>query len=236
MTSAAEEFFSCNICLDTASNPVLTRCGHLYCWPCLYRWMKARPLERLCPVCKVQLHETSIIPIYGRGRGETSPPRTPPKIMTPADCGHDSCDALPPTLLESPVPSRPSVVARTPVMTPVRTPTAPPARGAMDAVLPPGVDDSSGPVTDTLYSMLGLNLVFPGAGAEADLRALSPEQVRARSHPPRLSQQHRAPCSAVMRVCVPASAASTGLLVSLATHPWIVCYPLLAARLRRRGT
>ena len=72
--------------------------------------------------------------------------------------------------------------------------------------------------------------------AEADLRALSPEQVRARSHPPRLSQQHRAPCSAVMRVCVPASAASTGLLVSLATHPWIVCYPLLAARLRRRGT
>ena len=38
------------------------------------------------------------------------------------------------------------------------------------------------------------------------------------------------------RVCVPASAASTGLLVSLATHPGIVCYPLLAARLRRRGT
>ena len=29
--------FECNICLDLASHPVITLCGHLYCWPCLYR-------------------------------------------------------------------------------------------------------------------------------------------------------------------------------------------------------
>lgn len=28
--------FECNICLDIASEPMLTTCGHLYCWPCIY--------------------------------------------------------------------------------------------------------------------------------------------------------------------------------------------------------
>jgi hypothetical protein len=31
------EAFECNICLELASQPVVTLCGHLYCWPCLYR-------------------------------------------------------------------------------------------------------------------------------------------------------------------------------------------------------
>jgi E3 ubiquitin-protein ligase RNF5 len=34
--------FECNICLELASEPVVTLCGHLYCWPCLYRWGPAR--------------------------------------------------------------------------------------------------------------------------------------------------------------------------------------------------
>ena len=28
--------FECNICLEIASDPVITLCGHLYCWPCIY--------------------------------------------------------------------------------------------------------------------------------------------------------------------------------------------------------
>jgi len=29
--------FECNICLETASEPVITLCGHLFCWPCIYQ-------------------------------------------------------------------------------------------------------------------------------------------------------------------------------------------------------
>jgi hypothetical protein len=29
--------FECNVCLELAKEPVVTLCGHLYCWPCLYR-------------------------------------------------------------------------------------------------------------------------------------------------------------------------------------------------------
>lgn len=32
--------FDCNICLDAVTQPVVTRCGHLYCWPCLFRWLE----------------------------------------------------------------------------------------------------------------------------------------------------------------------------------------------------
>ena len=29
--------FDCNVCYETAREPVVTMCGHLYCWGCLYR-------------------------------------------------------------------------------------------------------------------------------------------------------------------------------------------------------
>ena len=30
--------YECNICYEVAAEPVVTMCGHLYCWPCLYRY------------------------------------------------------------------------------------------------------------------------------------------------------------------------------------------------------
>ena len=29
--------FECNICLEQAHEPVVTFCGHLFCWSCLWR-------------------------------------------------------------------------------------------------------------------------------------------------------------------------------------------------------
>lgn len=58
-------FFDCNICLDMASDPVVTCCGHLFCWPCLYRWLHIH--EKECPICKGEMSMKSVTPIYGRG-------------------------------------------------------------------------------------------------------------------------------------------------------------------------
>ena len=65
-SSSADEY-SCCICLDTARDAVVTFCGHLYCWPCLYRWLHSG--HNVCPVCKAGVTRESVIPLYGRGGG-----------------------------------------------------------------------------------------------------------------------------------------------------------------------
>lgn len=60
--------FECNICLDMAHDPVVTSCGHLFCWPCLYQWLYIHSEHKECPVCKGEVSESGITPIYGRGR------------------------------------------------------------------------------------------------------------------------------------------------------------------------
>lgn len=62
--------FSCNICYELASEPVVTLCGHLYCWPCLYRWLQVQNNCRTCPVCKAGVDRDKVIPVYGRGGNE----------------------------------------------------------------------------------------------------------------------------------------------------------------------
>ncbi|XP_028771032.1 uncharacterized protein LOC114728283 [Neltuma alba] len=63
--SSTGNFFDCNICLDMARDPILTCCGHLFCWPCFYQVSYAYSNVRECPVCKGEVAETGIIPIYG---------------------------------------------------------------------------------------------------------------------------------------------------------------------------
>jgi hypothetical protein len=49
-------FFDCNICHDTPVDAVVTLCGHLYCWECIYRqvchisrsYLRARRCVRIC--------------------------------------------------------------------------------------------------------------------------------------------------------------------------------------------
>ncbi|KAG2287847.1 hypothetical protein Bca4012_031324 [Brassica carinata] len=59
-------FFDCNICLDVSKEPVLTCCGHLYCWPCLFQWLNISEAKE-CPVCKGEVTSKTVTPIYGRG-------------------------------------------------------------------------------------------------------------------------------------------------------------------------
>ncbi|WIA08967.1 hypothetical protein OEZ86_011555 [Tetradesmus obliquus] len=59
--------FECNICLEMAKEPIVTLCGHLFCWPCLFRWVQMQNFSRNCPVCKAGVEVDKVIPIYGRG-------------------------------------------------------------------------------------------------------------------------------------------------------------------------
>ncbi|XP_068106415.1 E3 ubiquitin-protein ligase RNF5 [Hyperolius riggenbachi] len=73
--------YECNICLETAREPVVSVCGHLYCWPCLHQWFETRPERQECPVCKAGISRENVIPIYGRGDSKQQDPRlkTPPR-------------------------------------------------------------------------------------------------------------------------------------------------------------
>ena len=65
-------FYDCNICLDRARDPVLTCCGHLFCWPCFYQVQIVYSNARECPVCKGEVTETGIFPIYGNSSADGS--------------------------------------------------------------------------------------------------------------------------------------------------------------------
>lgn len=62
--------FDCNICLDSPTDPIVTQCGHLFCWPCIYQWIER---STLCPVCKAGITKENVIPIYGRGQEKKDP-------------------------------------------------------------------------------------------------------------------------------------------------------------------
>lgn len=83
--------FDCNICLDIVQDPVVTFCGHLYCWPCIYKWMNSQRIcfdnnsdqQPECPVCKAKVSEKTLIPLYGRGQPTDSNRGTKLDVVVP---------------------------------------------------------------------------------------------------------------------------------------------------------
>jgi len=104
--------FDCNICLDLVHDPVVTLCGHLYCWPCIYKWIhfQTDPTQNpenqnpQCPVCKDEVSQETLVPLYGRG--QTKPSKAPhlglviPRRPPSPRCGFN-------TLLSSPTTASP---------------------------------------------------------------------------------------------------------------------------------
>ncbi|XP_057952013.1 E3 ubiquitin-protein ligase RMA3-like [Malania oleifera] len=99
LTPAAENSdgcFDCNICLDSAHDPVVTLCGHLFCWPCIYKWLNVQTSspdidhQQKCPVCKADVSPTSLVPLYGRGLPSSESKKPDPGVPVPrrpAACG-----------------------------------------------------------------------------------------------------------------------------------------------------
>ncbi|XP_068323998.1 E3 ubiquitin-protein ligase RMA1H1-like [Pyrus communis] len=71
--------YDCNICLEFAHEPVVTFCGHLFCWPCIYKWLHVQSASLAsdecpqCPVCKADISHTTVVPLYGRGQTTSEP-------------------------------------------------------------------------------------------------------------------------------------------------------------------
>jgi hypothetical protein len=150
--AAARDSFSCNICFEEAAEPVVTqcvrgrswggrggsgaregralatrRCGHLYCWPCLYEWMaRGNPT---CPVCKAGVTRDNVVPIYGRGVHADTRRRA--SAADAADASIDESGAAPPTpAAEGDIPRRPTG-HRPPEPAPARSRAAAPPHAAM---------------------------------------------------------------------------------------------------------
>lgn len=71
----AESKFECSICMEIAKEPVVTRCGHMYCWPCINQWLSQNHSTLTCPVCKAGISADTLIPVYTKE--ETADPRGP---------------------------------------------------------------------------------------------------------------------------------------------------------------
>ncbi|XP_050219966.1 uncharacterized protein LOC126670309 [Mercurialis annua] len=65
-------FFDCNICLNNAREPILTQCGHLFCWSCFHHLSYVHLNVKECPACMGEVTDASVIPIYGNGNNTKS--------------------------------------------------------------------------------------------------------------------------------------------------------------------
>lgn len=69
----------------------------LYCWPCLYRWLRIHQ-SKIWPVCKALALEEQLIPLCGRGKTPTDTRSKPiPSLEIPHHpAGQRPYTALPP--------------------------------------------------------------------------------------------------------------------------------------------
>ncbi|CAD8205936.1 unnamed protein product [Paramecium pentaurelia] len=74
--------FQCKICLDLATEPVITPCGHLYCWQCLYTWAeKKNPLQ--CPYCSNVFELNKVTTIFTGDSKESKQSEIPKRPTNP---------------------------------------------------------------------------------------------------------------------------------------------------------
>lgn len=59
---------ACKLCAaNPLTNPVVTTCGHAFCWPCMYRFLQGQ--AKPCPVCTTILSsDINVVPhFYNNG-------------------------------------------------------------------------------------------------------------------------------------------------------------------------
>ena len=72
--------WTCPVCQSQLKSPVVTTCGHTFCWPCLQSHLEN---SRTCPVCSASCSKENIVPIYGQAEeADISDIPPPPKQPT----------------------------------------------------------------------------------------------------------------------------------------------------------
>lgn len=57
----SHEVASCPICLERPLAAKMTRCGHIYCWPCILHYLALGEKSwRKCPICYESVHDTDL--------------------------------------------------------------------------------------------------------------------------------------------------------------------------------
>ncbi|KAF9632533.1 Ergosterol biosynthesis ERG4/ERG24 [Lasiodiplodia theobromae] len=84
LASAQSQSASCPICLETPVAPRMARCGHIFCLPCLIRFMHAEAETKLpekkakskkCPICEDNIYMSDTRPTRFYVGQEGEPPR-----------------------------------------------------------------------------------------------------------------------------------------------------------------
>lgn len=72
------EKYMCSICYLSPEGPVVTPCGHLFCWGCIYVWSQSTGGCRFCPTCRTRMgieEVISVLAVDSKREGRGLPPR-----------------------------------------------------------------------------------------------------------------------------------------------------------------
>ncbi|KAG5859018.1 C3HC4 type zinc finger protein [Encephalitozoon hellem] len=70
--------YTCSICYSRPEGPVITPCGHLFCWGCLYAWSQSTGGCKFCPTCRsrMEIEEViSVLAVDSKKESRGLPPR-----------------------------------------------------------------------------------------------------------------------------------------------------------------
>lgn len=56
--------WTCPICFDKLQSPVVTYCGHVFCYDCIDRWLQK---SDKCPICTKHVDRNDLIVVPGHG-------------------------------------------------------------------------------------------------------------------------------------------------------------------------
>lgn len=68
LSSGVDE--ECSICLDSLSNPVITRCAHVFCFHCIVNAISTDGFDSKCPLCRAPVNENDLIKVPERKKAE----------------------------------------------------------------------------------------------------------------------------------------------------------------------